>query len=423
MSSPVVVTPLVPRGANKAKKKRPGFRPVGKSSKGASTSSAKVETNKSTSTPTTTPASNNNETTAHPEKVNQQQGEAESTTQQQPGEIHEPAAASTTGKNTIVPKGRPSLGPAKSAARKRVLRPGILVGVRNIKADNSSLQDKRQRDDETAAFQTDGTSTSTTKLNSATTTSTNTGASTVPVVTQLDPPPSQDYDILERLATEDPNGVRLNSFCSRFKQPRRRRAPGAANANRAVHNNNHNNTQGSSTSNNNNSHNQNLNAFHEKEERERTPDPAGNPAVQIVDGEIVLQESSLVVAGQRRTVQEVEEEFQDVVEEDAHLAIVGASYNSFVHRKGPKRWTLKDTKLFYEGLRMLGTDFCSMEALFENRSRKQLKRKYQMELVKNPQLVELALDPKNKKTVGTCLCAILFMFLFLLAVVYICVVL
>lgn len=131
-----------------------------------------------------------------------------------------------------------------------------------------------------------------------------------------------------------------------------------------------------------------------------TPDAMGAPVVKIVDGEIVLQESSLMVPGQRRTVQEVEEEFQDVVEEDAQLAIVGASYNSFVNRKGPQHWTIDETKKFFEILRQMGTDFCSMEAFFENRTRKQLKRKYRQELIRNPALVELALDPKNRTAVG-----------------------
>ena len=127
--------------------------------------------------------------------------------------------------------------------------------------------------------------------------------------------------------------------------------------------------------------------------------------MQVIDGEIVLQESSLLVPGQRRTVQEVEEEFQDVVEEDAQLAIVGASYNSFINRKGPQHWTLKETERFFEGLRQLGTDFCSMEAFFDNRSRKQLKRKYRTELIRNPSLVEMALDPRNKTKVGEYQCS------------------
>ena len=123
--------------------------------------------------------------------------------------------------------------------------------------------------------------------------------------------------------------------------------------------------------------------------------PAG-PQVKIVDGEIVLQESSVMVPGARRTVQEVEEEYQHVVEEEGHTTIVGASYNSFVSRRKPQHWAVEETKLFYNALRQVGADFVTMEAFYRNRTRKQLKKKYQIEMVKNPRLIELALDPRNK---------------------------
>jgi Myb DNA-binding like len=107
--------------------------------------------------------------------------------------------------------------------------------------------------------------------------------------------------------------------------------------------------------------------------------PAG-PQVKIVDGEIVLQESSMMVPGARRTVQEVEEEYQHVVEEEGHTTIVGASYNSFVARRKPQHWAVEETKLFYNALRQVGADFVTMEAFYRNRTRKQLKKKYQIEM-------------------------------------------
>ena len=42
-----------------------------------------------------------------------------------------------------------------------------------------------------------------------------------------------------------------------------------------------------------------------------------------------------------------------------------------------------------------------MEAFFENRTRKQLKRKFRSESVKNAKLIEMALDPKYQKAIGT----------------------
>jgi len=135
----------------------------------------------------------------------------------------------------------------------------------------------------------------------------------------------------------------------------------------------------------------------------------GAPSVQIVDGQIVLQESSVVLPS-RRTVQEVEEEFQgNVVEEDEQLNNVQASYTSFItkgdHVKTRKKgsWSIEETAKFYVALQQLGTDFGSMEALFfENqRTRKQLKNKYRRELAKNSTLVEkLALNPKYQIQLG-----------------------
>jgi hypothetical protein len=186
----------------------------------------------------------------------------------------------------------------------------------------------------------------------------------------------QDNNILEKLKAENPEGVRLRSFCSRFKGKKGKKDP-------------EDKTPASPQK------KEKSNAAPRKASNQQT----GAPVVQIVDGRIVLQESSLRFPGQRRSVKEVEEEF-DVVEEDAQLAIVGASYNSFVNRKGPRHWSVDETKRFYEALRQLGTDFCSMEAFFENRTRKQLKRKYTAELTKNAELVEMALHPKYQKDVG-----------------------
>lgn len=129
---------------------------------------------------------------------------------------------------------------------------------------------------------------------------------------------------------------------------------------------------------------------------------AAGPVVQVVNGEIVLQESSMVVPGARRSVQEVEEEFAQVVEEEVqHSAVVGASYNSFVSRRAPQHWSVAETKKFYNALRQVGPDFATMAAYFDNRTRKQLKRKYQIENTKNPHLIELALNPQAQVPLGT----------------------
>jgi Myb DNA-binding like len=136
------------------------------------------------------------------------------------------------------------------------------------------------------------------------------------------------------------------------------------------------------------------------------------PVVQIVNGEIVLQPSSVVVvngATANNGSHDVDpnQVVEVLVEEEQHLAIVGASYGSYRnlskdHRR-PQHWDASDTKIFYDALRQVGTDFNLMRSYFhDRRNRKQLKRKYQTELIKNPALVDLALHPTSKKKIGAC---------------------
>ncbi|CAJ1942212.1 unnamed protein product [Cylindrotheca closterium] len=191
----------------------------------------------------------------------------------------------------------------------------------------------------------------------------------------------QDNQLIEKLKSEDPEGKSLSSFCSSFKVKKPKNADGDSE------------TVGKKKKTNPNAP-ENDNDFHGNKE----PAQRGVPEVQMVDGQIVLQESSLMFPGQRRTIQEVEAEYE-VVEEDAQLTIIGANCNSFVNRKKPKHWTKEETKKFYEALMQLGTDFSSMEAFFQDRNRKQLKRKYTTELKKNPNLIEMALNPKCQKDV------------------------
>lgn len=141
------------------------------------------------------------------------------------------------------------------------------------------------------------------------------------------------------------------------------------------------------------------------------------PVVQIVNGEIVLQESSMVFQGtgandgtMNVAAAGAEDAMMTVVEEENEMAIVGATYNSFAtgRRLKPRtqHWSVPETQLFYEALRQVGVDFGTMEAYFEaasadnteirKRQRRQLKRKYHAESIKNPQLVEKALQREGR---------------------------
>mmetsp|Transcript_45356 Transcript_45356/g.51377 ORF Transcript_45356/g.51377 Transcript_45356/m.51377 type:complete len:638 (+) Transcript_45356:77-1990(+) len=209
---------------------------------------------------------------------------------------------------------------------------------------------------------------------------------------------SQDQDILDQLGEENPKEIRLSLFCSRFKRPKRKikdAKKSSQNSKKKINKVTDLLTDAASIS--------DLITSNDLKINSNTTASNGAPVVQIINGEIVLQESSVQLPG-RRSVQEVEAEFQDnVVEEDVQNAIVQASYASFRtkgdHGKKRKKgtWSLKETKTFYIALQQLGPDFGSMEVLFfENqRTRRQLKSKYQKELNRNPDFVqELALNPE-----------------------------
>ena len=190
------------------------------------------------------------------------------------------------------------------------------------------------------------------------------------------------------------------------------------------------------------------------------PHHAG-PIVQIVNGEIVLQESSMVFhgsvldAGGNTTsattgtsmnhfmgadgsslgitnhgydgihdysnTNSNNNALMTVVEEEAEMAVVGATYTSFATgrraRPNVSHWTVEETQLFYEALQQVGMDFGTMEAYFEAaamkshqrnnqnqndkntirfRQRRQLKRKYQAEYNKNPKLMEKVLQSQGR---------------------------
>lgn len=179
------------------------------------------------------------------------------------------------------------------------------------------------------------------------------------------------------LARDQGDAPRLNSFCTSFKV--KRRAKGALGEGRE--------TATVTTK-----------REHRSNEVRDQPSSISGPVVQIVNGEIVLQESSVVI---NRDTSKMGDEDASVVEEEAQLAVVGATANSFTNRNKSQRWTADQTKLFYHALRQVGTDFGTMEAFFDGkRTRKQLKRKYQAEMTRNPLLIEKALDPSTRFDLG-----------------------
>eukprot|EP00128_Syssomonas_multiformis_P014835 Colp12_sorted_trinity150504_noHs@17256 len=114
------------------------------------------------------------------------------------------------------------------------------------------------------------------------------------------------------------------------------------------------------------------------------------PAPQLLldeNGNIVLDESSLVVT----TQQETRIMDDKVTDETGGLV----TYWSFSNREKVSRWTKEETQKFYLALSMCGTDFGLIHALFKHRSRAQIKNKYKKEERENKHRVDLALSRRT----------------------------
>eukprot|EP00559_Dactyliosolen_fragilissimus_P008115 CAMPEP_0184872156 /NCGR_PEP_ID=MMETSP0580-20130426/41124_1 /TAXON_ID=1118495 /ORGANISM="Dactyliosolen fragilissimus" /LENGTH=662 /DNA_ID=CAMNT_0027374905 /DNA_START=96 /DNA_END=2084 /DNA_ORIENTATION=+ len=125
------------------------------------------------------------------------------------------------------------------------------------------------------------------------------------------------------------------------------------------------------------------------------------PVVEVINGQIVIKESSMII-NKRRTTEEIEEELKGNVVHEESVGLT-ATYSSFTNRNKSIRWSVEETYKFYNALRMCGTDFSTMESFFDGtdgscvRNRKQLKRRYLMECRKNPKLIDMAMNPSKQK--------------------------
>jgi len=131
------------------------------------------------------------------------------------------------------------------------------------------------------------------------------------------------------------------------------------------------------------------------EKEEEKDSLRSGPLVEVINGEITIKESSIIVGG-RRTTEEVDRELEGAVVEEDSTGIT-ATYNSFKKRQKTQRWNVEETRKFFMVLRQCGTDFSTMEQIFEGyekpRTRKQLKNKYKIEYRKNPKLIDMAMNP------------------------------
>lgn len=110
------------------------------------------------------------------------------------------------------------------------------------------------------------------------------------------------------------------------------------------------------------------------------------PMVEIVDGKIVIKQSSLVANPTQNGA--IYDDYEEVIEDNFPTA----TYASFVKRRPSPVWGQEETRLFYHALRQCGTEFTLMQSFFPNRTRKQLKAKYYREERLRPDLLTYALN-------------------------------
>ncbi|TLD28569.1 hypothetical protein PspLS_04207 [Pyricularia sp. CBS 133598] len=121
-----------------------------------------------------------------------------------------------------------------------------------------------------------------------------------------------------------------------------------------------------------------------------TQPAALGPQFEIINGEIVINQASLV--HDRHAAAMVDHADMEEVEENDFTRMTNqATYLRPTKIKGPNAWTKEETQQFYEYLRMFGTDFQTIANMFPGRMRRHVKMKFNREERHNPTGVNAAL--------------------------------
>lgn len=131
----------------------------------------------------------------------------------------------------------------------------------------------------------------------------------------------------------------------------------------------------------------------ELEQQQPELEPLGPRFIQV-DGQIVLDQSSLTLDRHAREQQRALAAGETLIEEEEHEFSRLTTSNSFrtgSKLRGPNLWNEEDTERFYQGLGMFGTDFQLIAGMFPGRSRRHVKMKFNREERVNPDRIHLAL--------------------------------
>lgn len=102
------------------------------------------------------------------------------------------------------------------------------------------------------------------------------------------------------------------------------------------------------------------------------------PQVQVINGQIVINEESLVVSHRELNVNDIHT-YRRVEETSSKL-----NYHTYMNRTPLERWSKSDTELFYKAMQQFGTDFGMIQHFFPGRTRRQVKAKFKIEERKHP---------------------------------------
>lgn len=120
--------------------------------------------------------------------------------------------------------------------------------------------------------------------------------------------------------------------------------------------------------------------------------PAAGPQFRIVDGQIIVDQSSLVMDRHARAAAaRAGEDIETIEENDFTRLITSSSFMNTSKLRGPNIWTDEETELFYRALRMFGTDFEIISKMFPHKQRRHIKLKFNREERHCPRRIDAAL--------------------------------
>lgn len=118
-------------------------------------------------------------------------------------------------------------------------------------------------------------------------------------------------------------------------------------------------------------------------EEDYVPEPTQYaPQLRVVDGQIVLDQDSLQV--ERQDQNDRLDEMEIVEEHDSTRLVNSLTWSKKIRGE---RWSAEETALFFDAVRLFGSDFEMITQLFPGRNRKQIRLKWIKEEKKAPQIM------------------------------------